>query len=243
MRKYLTLLSCLFPSKLAVLFLKILGHNVSWKCKIGFSLIMVEKLILDEYSRIGHFNFINIPNISFSNGAYIGHLNILKGPFDLECAKRGSVGNFNIISRAKIGITYNKAVLKIGELSKITARHSIDLTRNVTIGDYSTIAGAGSQVWTHGYIHATSGPGRIRIDGEIKVNNNVYIGSQCILNAGIIINSGITVGSNSTISKSITESGMYVGQKLRFIEKDMEHVKSVLSKVDLPYLVEDVYEK
>lgn len=243
MLKYLTFLSCLLPSKAAILLLKLLGHNVSWKSKIGFSIIIVEKLILHENSRIGHFNFINIQTVNFSSGAYIGHLNIIKGPFCLKFAKRGSVGNSNIISRAKIGITYNKAVLTIGELSKITARHSIDLTRSITIGDYSTIAGAGSQVWTHGYIHASSGPGRIRIDGEIKINNNVYIGSQCILNAGVTINSAITVGSNSTISKDLKESGMYVGQKLRFLEKDIEDVKSVLSKVDLPYIIEDVYEK
>ncbi len=243
MQKYLTFLCCLFPSKAAILFLKLLGHKVSWKSRIGFSIIMVEKLILEKNTKIGHFNFIKIHSIEFLSGAYIGHLNILRGPFSLQCANRGSIGNSNIISRAKIGVTYKEAILKLGELAKITARHSVDLTRSISIGDFSTIAGAGSQLWTHGYIHASSGPGRIRVDGEIVVKNNVYIGSQCILNAGITINKAITVGSNSTISKDLMESGMYVGQKLRFIEKDIEEVKSVLSKVDLPYIIEDVYEK
>jgi acetyltransferase-like isoleucine patch superfamily enzyme len=204
---------------------------------------MVNKLTLEANTRIGHFNFIKIDSLDFSQAAYIGHLNIIRGPFSINFAKSSSVGNSNIISRAKKGITYGDAVLNLGELAKITARHSVDLTRSVSIGDFSTIAGAGSQIWTHGYIHAPNGSERIRVDGEIKIMNNVYIGSKCILNAGVTINKAITVGSNSTISKDLIEPGMYVGQKLRFIEKDIEAVKSALSKVEVPNLLEDVYEK
>jgi hypothetical protein len=39
----------------------------------------------------------------------------------------------------------------------------------VVIGDYSTLAGIGIQVWTHGYVHDTSGPGRYRIDGAVRI--------------------------------------------------------------------------
>ncbi|WP_092465985.1 acyltransferase [Winogradskyella thalassocola] len=204
---------------------------------------MVNKLVLDNKSSIGHFNFIKINNIYLSERAYIGHLNIIRGPFSLDFDKIGAVGNSNIISRGALGITYGESVLKLGQLAKITARHSVDLTRNITIGDFSTIAGAASQLWTHGYLHAVNGPDRIRIDGEIHIKNNVYIGSNCIINAGIKIHQGITVGSNSTISKDLTESGMYVGQKLRFIEKDIEDVKRELTEVKLPNLVENVYQK
>ncbi len=243
MKRLLTALFCLLPSKIAVLFLKMIGHKVSWSVKIGFSILLVNTLNLDEFTKIGHFNIIKINSIKLAKRAYIGHLNIIKGPFAMDFCARGAIGNSNIISRAPLGVTYGDAVLKLGELAKITARHTIDLTRNITIGNFSTIAGAASQVWTHGYIHDTHGDGRIRIDGEVNIKNNVYIGSNCIVNAGVTIEKGITVGSNSTISKSLLEPGMYVGQKLRFIEKNIDDVRVALEKVNIPNLVEDVYQK
>lgn len=243
MRKYFTAIFCLFPGKLAIVFLKLIGHKISWKSKIGFSIIFTESLILGENCKIGHLNFIKVDKIIFKNKAYIGNLNIIKGPLTLDFDQQGAVGNSNIISRGPIGVVYGEAKLKLGELAKITARHTIDLTRNITIGDFSTIAGAGSQIWTHGYIHAKEGKSRIRVDGDVNISNNVYIGSGCLINAGVTINTGIIVGSNSTISKDLEESGMYVGQSLRFFKKDIDDVKSKLNKVKHTNLIEDVYEK
>jgi acetyltransferase-like isoleucine patch superfamily enzyme len=243
MKKGFTFLACLFPSKLAILFLKIIGHTISWKSKIGFSFVFAKALVLEKNSKIGHFNIIKIDKIRLGEGAYIGHLNVFNGPFSINFDTRGAVGNSNIISRAPLGVTYGESTLKIGELSKITARHTIDLTKNISLGKFSTIAGASTQVWTHGYIHAKKGKDRIRIDGEIHIKDNVYIGSNCVMNAGVTINNAITVGSNSTISKDLVEPGMYVGQKLRFLEKNIDDVKAVLTKVDLPNLVENVYQK
>ncbi len=244
MRKLLTALICILPSKLALFFLKMIGHNVSYKAKIGFSLIFVDKIIMSDEARIGHFNFIKINNLKFKPKAYIGHLNILKGPFDLNFDKQGAIGNSNKITRAPLGVTYGLSQLKMGELSKITANHRVDLTRSVFVGDFSTIAGSSSQIWTHGYLHASSGKGRIRIDGEVHIKNNVYIGSNCVINAGISINSAITVGSNSTVPKSLLKRGMYVGQGLRYLEKkDLEDVKKQLKKIDKPNLIDSVYEK
>ena len=51
MKKYLTALVCLFPSKIAVFFLKILGHKVSYSSKIGFSLVLVKKLNLEKKNK------------------------------------------------------------------------------------------------------------------------------------------------------------------------------------------------
>ena len=243
MKKLITAVICLFPSRISVLFLKLIGHKLSWNSKIGFSIILTNDLILEKDAKIGHFNIIKINKIDLKEKAYIGNFNLIKGPLELIFDKQGAVGNLNVISRAPKGIVYGDAILKLGELAKITGRHTLDLTRSITLGSFSTVAGAGSQLWTHGYIHAEKGRERIRVDGEIKIHNNVYIGSSCIINAGVEINSAITIGSNSTISKDLEESGMYVGQALRFIKKNIEDVRSSLNKVDKDNLVEEVYEK
>ena len=243
MKKYLTALVCLFPSKIAVLFLKILGHKVSYSSKIGFSLVLVNELNLEEKTKIGHLNFIKIDLICFKEQAYVGHLNIIKGPFSIKLEKKGAIGNSNSITRAFIGITYGVASLHIGELSKITAKHKVDLTRSVFLGDFSILAGIGSQIWTHGYLHDIQGPGRFRIDGEVIIEDNIYIGSATVINAGITIKKGITIGSNSVVSKDLIESGMYVNQRLRFIEKSFEESKKELKKIEGENLVEEVYTK
>lgn len=243
MKKFLTTIFCLLPSKLAIFCLKFLGHKVHWNAKIGLSIIYVNELNLGSKSRIGHFNFLKINKIDLCEAAYIGKLNIIKGPFSLNFKKRAALGNLNTVVRAPIGVTYGNSQLSLGELTKITSRHYIDLTRTIEIGDFSILAGAGSQVWTHGYIHAQEGAYRVRVDGEISIGNNVYIGSQCVINAGIKINNSITVGSNSTISKNLIESGMYVGQKLRFLEKTIKDVEKNLEKVEYEGLVETIYKK
>lgn len=243
MKKYLTTLICFLPSKLAIVGLKLIGHKVDWSSRIGFSIIMTDNLILNKYCKVGHFNFICVDKVSFDKKAYIGHFNFIRGPFDVEMKTTGAIGNRNIITRGARGIVYGKSKLLIGELSKITARHTLDLTRSITIGNFSTIAGSGTQIWTHGYVHGPKGKERIRVDGEIYIKDNVYIGSNCVLNAGIVINSAITVGSNSTVSKDLKESGMYVGQGLRFFKKNIDDVKSKLNKVTGYDLAEEVYEK
>jgi|TARA_B110000240_G_scaffold186414_1_gene223030 acetyltransferase-like isoleucine patch superfamily enzyme len=243
MKKYLTALVCLFPSKIAVFFLKILGHKVSYSSKIGFSLVLVKKLNLEKKTKIGHLNFINIDLICFKEQAYIGHLNIIKGPFSLNFEKQGAIGNSNSLIRASQGVSYGEAFLHLGELSKITAKHKIDLTRSVHLGNFTTLAGIGSQIWTHGYLHDIQGPGRFRIDGEVIIEDNIYIGSATVINAGITIKKGITIGSNSVVSKDLIESGMYVNQRLRFIEKSFEESKKELKKIEGENLVEEVYTK
>ena len=103
------------------------------------------------------------------------------------------------------------------------------------------LAGAGSQVWTHGYFFAQEGIDRIRIDGEVKIGNNVNISSACVINSGVTIADAITVGSNVCVSKSLFEKGMYVSQELRYIAKDIDAVRKEYTRVDGHNLSDEVY--
>ncbi|KZS41442.1 hypothetical protein AWE51_22325 [Aquimarina aggregata] len=228
---------------MANLCLKLLGHQIAWSAKIGFVFLCVDKLILGPKVTIGHFNFIYIKNLTIEDEGYIGKLNVIKGPLSCVFKKRGAIGNLNFIKRSAIGITYGEARLELGELTKLTTRHYIDVTRDIIFGDFSILAGSGSQMWTHGYVHGQSGAERIRVDGEIKVGNNVYIGSRCIFNPGVLIGDGVTVGGNSAVTKNLIEKGMYMSQRLRHVEKDINEVRNRLIKVTDFDTLDDVYEK
>ncbi|MBX3165002.1 MAG: hypothetical protein KF900_11025 [Bacteroidetes bacterium] len=245
LKKIITLKLCfLFPTWSVFWLLNLLGHKVSAKSKIGFSFLWMQgKLELNETSRIGHFNIIRINSLTIQKGGYIGKFNNIKGPIEISLAEKAAIGNWNSIYRAPNGVTYGKAVLKIGSLSKITTHHRLDCTRSITIGNYSIIAGNESQLWTHAYYHDKEGVGRFRIDGEIFIGNNVYVGSCCIINGGVSIANAVTVGAGVCVSKSLTEAGTYVNQTLRYIPKDETDPRLKFKKVEGFTLCEDVYEK
>jgi acetyltransferase-like isoleucine patch superfamily enzyme len=132
---------------------------------------------------------------------------------------RAGVGNHNVVVRAKAGISSGRAQLWLGEVAKITSNHRVDCMRSFRLGRFSTLAGAGSQVWTHGYVHDELGEGRYRIDGKVIVEENVYIGSACFISMGIRISKGVIVGGGTTVSKSLTAPGLYVSAPMRALPR------------------------
>lgn len=243
MKLIIGILTFFLPSKLIILLLKSWGYKVSIKSKFGFSFIYAKEFEINSNTKIGHFNFIVCESLKMEEGSYIGSLNIIKGPIKILMASRAAIGNRNLIKRSSPPVSYGDAYLKIGYLSKITASHLIDCTRTVEIGNYSILAGASTQVWTHGYYHYPTGPERYRIDGEVKIGNNVYVGSRCTFNLGVEVSDGITIGSNSSISKSLKRPGLYVSQSLRYIDTNAEEAKKKMVKVDKYKVCEEVFEK
>ena len=222
--RFLTALFSLFPSKSANLFLKLLGHKISWNSKIGLSILYVKSLTLDKNSKIGHFNFF-------------------KGPITLFLGKKSRIGKFNKFTRAYSPITYGNSSLCIEDGTGITYDNFFDLTCSISFGKNSQVAGKGSQFWTHGYMHANSGTERIRVDGDIIIGDNVYVGTRCVFNPGVKVSNAINIGGNSVISKDLTEPGMYVNQSLRYLKKDVQQVRERLTRVHEKHLIEEIYTK
>lgn len=243
-KKLTTLILCFFfPAGLIYWILNLLGHRINRRTKIGFSIIWInETLALSENSKIGNFNYIKVNSLSIDKGGYIGTLNKLNGPIEIELKETAAIGNKNTVYRAPIGVTYDRAYLKLGILSKITSNHRVDCTSSFTMGDYSTIAGNDSQIWTHAYYHDKIGPGRFRLDGAVEIGNNVYIGSGCVINCGLKIVDGIVVGANACVSKSLLVTGTYVSQALRFIESPTnEDPRNKFDKIENFEVCEEVY--
>lgn len=243
MKPYVTaVIALLLPNFLAIRLLNFLGHKISKKAYIGRSWIQCDEIIMDQHSRIGHYNLIRIDKLELGVQASIRSYNRMKGPFNLNMAREAAIGNSNNLYRGPFPISSGAAHLWLGRLAIITSKHQFDCTKSIRIGNYSTISGFGTQLWTHGFYHAEQGRKRIRIDGPICIGNNVSVGSRCLLNPGIEIGDAINVGGNACVSKSIHEAGMYVSQALRYIPNDIESIKSKLRKNHENKFV-DVYEK
>lgn len=233
------------PSVLARMVLNAFGHRIGRKARIGFSLVLADRIIMQPGTRIGHLNFVNIRRIVMRQGAYLGRRNLLYGPLSLWLDERAALGNGNKVVRGPRGsVVVGPACLKLGKLSKITADHRVDCTRSVSLGDYTTVAGVGTRIWTHGYVHELEGPGRYRVDGTIKIGSNVYVGAGCTLSMGIRIASGVMVGAGVTVARDLEEVGLYVSAALRMIPRPSDpDLRETLESITAEGLQERVYLK
>lgn len=189
----------IFPTWLVRRIVNGLGHSLQRGAKVGFSWVCVDRVELAATGRIGHFNrCAGSIRIALSAQAHIGHL--------------------NTIVRARF-IDGEPTSLTLGRTAKITSRHRLDLTCSISIGDFSTVAGTGSQLWTHGYVHAMEGVARYRIDGPIVIEDNVYIGTMSFISMGVRIARGVIVGGGSSVAKSLLEPGLYVSAGLRCLPR------------------------
>ncbi len=111
--------------------------NIHSSSHIGFSIILARKLVMHSSSKIGNFSICNAidfllieANSSIGSFIYItgysGHLN----------------NHFNHIKN-------RKCELLIGKHSALTSRHFLDCTAGIYIGNFSTLAGIRSQLFTH----------------------------------------------------------------------------------------------
>lgn len=223
--------------------LTLLGHHVNPSSRIGFSIVLVDKLCLSKGASIGHLNFISCRRLVLRDQAYIQAANLIRGPFSIHLRERSGIGKRNIITRAKKPITYGPSRLSLGTLAKVTSSHTLDLTNSIFFGDFTTVAGKGSQFWTHGYYHYPVGSERFRIDGRILIGNNVYVGSACVFSMGIRVADGIMIGSHSSVSKDLIDRGLYVSQSLRRVDLDVEKTIMRLDAVPSSEVCERVYRK
>ena len=244
-RKLATALICLiFPARISGYLLRPLGHRICPRAKIGFSLLFAENLSLDETSRVGHFNIVATRRLLLRQGAMIGNFNVLRGPVSVWLEAGSAIGHRNVVTRARRGVTYGPAMLRLGARTKITASHKIDCAASIRFGSYSILAGAASQLWTHGYVHDQAGPGRYRVDGEISIGDNVYLGSRIIVTGGVTIANSVTVGAGGIVSRSLSDPGMYVSASIRRLPIPADPSgRSDLMQIKQAGLVETVYRK
>ena len=232
LRRLWTALICLIvPSFLKPPLLRLAGHRVHQTARIRCSLILADRLYMGRGTRIGRFNGIKVRRLVMRNGAYIGHLNWISGGLSIGLLEHGAIGHLNIVNSSMLASCRRRPQLRLGVGSKITAGHFVNVCETTTLGNYTTIAGFGSQLWTHGFVHHSEGPGRGEVRGRITIGDNVYIGSNCTLQPGITIANAVSVGAHASVAKSLLEPGVYVPQTLRYLARSPEERLAGLDRI------------
>jgi acetyltransferase-like isoleucine patch superfamily enzyme len=199
MKFILALVIGCIPINFAKIFLYrlIFRYRIAKKCKIGFSLLLCNRLELGVGAEIGNFNVIrNVNNLILNSTAKIAHRNVIKNGLTFHLAEVSSIGNGNRFLRDLV--IKEKGNFYLGKNSLITAKHLFDLSSDIHIGDNTVIGGIGSQFWTHGFdIY------RNEIRAPILIKSNCYFGSACLVNLGVTIESDNQIGMGTVVAKSI----------------------------------------
>jgi acetyltransferase-like isoleucine patch superfamily enzyme len=189
MKLVLQVLLFLFPWKIRRFLLnKIFHYQIHSTAKIGFSVILANKLIMAEQSRIHNFT-------------------VCKQIDRLVLKKDSGIASWNLItgfSSTHYSFSNRKArvcELILGEHSGITFRHLIDCNGGVYIDDYTTVAGYNTQILTHS-INIYENTQETK---PVFIGKYCFIGTKCILLPGCCLPDYSILGAGSVLNKHYTE--------------------------------------
>ncbi|RCJ25526.1 hypothetical protein A6770_27725 [Nostoc minutum NIES-26] len=185
-RFIVAVLVALLPSKLKILVLRMMGHEIGKNVHIGMSVLNIKKITLKDGVRINNFNYLK--NLS--------HLNMMERSAIEGWLNWLTASNTHNYGQEGFGC------LEIGEGTRILSRHYIDIQERVTIGKYSLIAGSNSVFYTHTLI---ADPNSRGINKPIFIGDRCYVGSHCIILPGSAIGSFTLVGAGSVITKNFSD--------------------------------------
>ena len=198
-----------FPWTIRKICLKnIFGFSLNKKTRIGYSLVLCKKLEMDELSRIGNFNFINkVDKIILGKDAGIGTFNYITG------MPSGVRDYFKHVED-------RKCELIMEAHSGITSRHFIDCTCGIYLGEFTTIIGIRSQIFTHSIdIHNNRQDAKKVVFGKYCL-----IGTNCTILPGSSLPDYSVLSANSLLNKQLQEQRMLYGgvpaNKVKKLELD-----------------------
>lgn len=180
----------ILPSKL-----KILVYNEFLNCDIH------------PTARLG-FSYIKVKSIKMGPNTTIKSLCLIKNLELLEMGAKASIGRFNKISAMPLSEKRNFQsetnrfpALIMGRNAAIVSHHYFDCNNQITIGDFTIVAGSGTAFFTHS----------INIEKNLQETLPIEIGKYCLISSRCVIVKGAklpdysVLGANSMLHKTYTE--------------------------------------
>jgi len=121
---------------------------------------------------------------------------------------------------------YGKGKIKIGKECYIGHYNILDLSDNITIGNFVHIAGPSTGLWTHRSVKMCLNGNAInnkthenRLTAPIIIENNVYIGGNCTIYPGVTIHHHSVIAPNSDVTKDVPSNILFGGVPGKVIKK------------------------
>lgn len=189
------------------------GYSIHPTSRIGLAWIAPRRLVMEENSRIGHFNFCkNIDLLHLGAHAIIGQLNWITG------FPSGD-------SRHFAHQPARSPELVLGQHAGVSSRHFFDCTNHIRIGAFATIAGFRSQFVTHSIDLAA---GR-QSSEPIEVGEYCFVGTNSVLLGGSELPHHSVLSAKSLLNKRWEEPFQLYGgvpaKPLKELSPEMEYFR------------------
>ncbi|AYN66665.1 acyltransferase [Euzebyella marina] len=198
MKKIFSVLIIFLPWGLRRYFLlKIWNYDIHPSAKIGLAYVYPRHLIMEEGSKIEHFNIaIHLDSIIMGRNSSINRSNWITGFPTLTKSQ-----HFNHQSD-------RKSSLVLGKEASITKKHHLDCTNQISIGNYTTIAGYHSQLLTHSVNIYENRQDSL----PITIGDYCFVGTNCTILGGAALPNNSVLGAKSLLNKKfIEEFSLYAG--------------------------------
>lgn len=192
----ISIILCFLPWSIRRLCLeKFFGYKIDKSARIGFS------VVLPDYLEMG-------------SGAVIGNFNVIINLWTVKMERLSSIRRGNwITGYPKYGKHFQSSVgressLVLGIDSGITKNHLIDCTDLVSIGDYTSIGGYGTQILSH----STSIEFNEQRCKPILIGRQCFVGTRSIILPGSVLPDKSVLGAGAVLQKKFEEPGcLYAG--------------------------------
>jgi len=149
---------------------------------------------IDRSARIG-VSIVDSDGLEMGPGSRIGHLTVLRGLRHTRIGAGATVGNLNWITaspmfRSQATAKSEHACFTLGRESAVTARHYIDCSGGVTIGEYSTVAGVRSTILSH----------QIDLVEGVQSTKSTRVGDYCFVSSNVCVTPGAIIPDRSVVA-------------------------------------------
>lgn len=130
-QKLLRLVAVVLPQPLKrMLFRHVFGWNVADDAYVGLS-------------------YIGADDVTLGPGSHIGHFNIVRNVRILDVGARTYIKDFNHIFGCTPAGMYGERAFRVGDDVHIMSRHFFEVGGAITVRSGATIAGRGTQIYSH----------------------------------------------------------------------------------------------
>lgn len=188
------------------------NYEIHPTAKIGFSYIYPKHLIMEENTIIGHLNVAI-------------HLDLIHMEKEATIRQRNWITGFPSDDKSHFQEYPNrKPCLIMKQDSAITKQHIIDCTDTITIGEFTSIAGYGTQMLTH----STSLKYNQQSCEPITIGHHCFVGTRSIILPGSILPNHCVLGAGSVLNKKMEEEytlyGGVTAKNIKSLDKSLEYL-------------------
>ena len=183
---------------------KFFHYKIHPTARIGLSYIYPEHLIMSEGTRIGHLNVAI-------------HLELIQMDKNCSISQKNWITGFPLKNRSHFqDFPERKPYLIMKEDSAITKQHLVDCTDTVTIGEFTSVGGYGTQILSH----STSLEKNRQACAPIQIGHHCFVGTRSIILPGSVLPPQSVLGAGAVLQRKYTESFvLYGGVPAKYIKK------------------------